>query len=483
MIRSTLGNQKGSRRGNRDGSGPFQRADGRWQYQLWTGQHDDLGRPVYKWVYGRTQQKLWDKVRKTRSNLERSSRIPDERLTLERYLVEWLANKKAELAPKSYAAIELDVRRYIVPRLGRVRVAQLTTDDVKRWRRGLLETVGRRGSRLSTGTVSSIVGTLRNALNDAVGDGWLARNPAAVGAIKVERAEAKTLTLEQARRLIVALRGHADEAAIRLTLSFGPRQGEVLGLRREDVDLASGRATLAMQIQRIPRVARRPGDKPYQLKELKTGRRGRRTLPLWPSLVDLLERQLRRQDEWRRLNAGVGWGNDDGLIFTTVDGRPIDGVGLTKRFQRLLAAAGLPRRTFHELRHSSATIMLAQGVTLDEIRKVLGHTDRKTTEIYAHLDPAIGQATARMMEMALEENADAAPSEQLGLFDAHPEPLSEPLSGGIHDVVLEGAGDAIHARKDGAEGGSRTHNRLFTKPARGSDGEGYAPPERRVEHG
>lgn len=432
MMPRTVGNKKGTRRANREGSGPFTRADGREQYQLFTGQHDDRGRPLYKWVYGRTKTQLWDNVRRARRNLDRGRPVAEERVTVGDYLVEWLEERRVKLAPSTYTSYELHVRRYLVPLIGQLRLAALIPSDVRRMQAELAATPGARGQALSSGTIDLIHSTLSHALNVAVKDRRIERNAAAdADGILVERDEARPLTLEHARRLLVAIRGDALEAVIRLTLAFGMRRGEVLSLANAAVSLAGDRPTIGVvqQVSVVPRAARRPGESRHRVWPLKTRSKGRRTLPLWPSLVELLDRQRRRRYEMQ-LAAGANWKNEFDLFFTTASGRPLDGATVTRRFQELLAAADLPEHTFHELRHSAATIMLAEGVPLETIRAVLGHTTIGTTaDLYAHFTPALGDDAARRIESALEDDLAEIVGEQLALFDQGLQPLSDSLSG------------------------------------------------------
>ena len=130
-----------------------------------------------------------------------------------------------------------------------------------------------------------------------------------------------------------------------VALTSGLRQGEALGLRWQDVDLAMGYLHIKKQLQRVQ------GE--FQLVERKTPR-SRRTLALPGSIVAALRHHKDHQQDERE-RAGRQWQDSD-LVFTTDRGRPLDGTVVSHHFHRVLDRAGLPQRRFHDLRHSFATL-------------------------------------------------------------------------------------------------------------------------------
>jgi len=129
----------------------------------------------------------------------------------------------------------------------------------------------------------------------------------------------------------------------------------------------------------------------YRFGEPKSAR-SRRTLGLPPPLVEQLHQHRARQLE-ERLLAGPEWqGAEWDLVFCRKDGLPLDPTGLTRRFQKLLADAGMPRMRFHDLRHSAASFMIAQGVPLRVVMEVLGHSDiGVTANVYGHIMPELSR--------------------------------------------------------------------------------------------
>jgi integrase len=242
-------------------------------------------------------------------------------------------------------------------------------------------------------------GVLRRALNEALRWGLVARNVATlVQPPRVRRYEISPLDAEQAQRLLTAIRGDRLEALFSVALAVGLRQGEALGVRWQDVDLDAGVLRVRHALQAV--------DGQLMLVEPKTTR-SRRTIQL-PSLAVGALREHRARQSVERTLAGDAWTDQD-FVFTSQLGRPLHGATVTHRFQQLLAAAGLPRQRFHDLRHGCATLLLAQGVSPRVVMDVLGHSAiTLTLNTYSHVVPALQTEAARRMDAALGWQIDGS---------------------------------------------------------------------------
>jgi integrase len=235
---------------------------------------------------------------------------------------------------------------------------------------------------------------LRRALADAQRDGLVRTNAAALARPpRLERRELEYLDSGQLRRLLAASESHDLGPAIAVAATTGLRQGELLGLRWSDVDLEGGsltvRRSLALQ-----------WDGSMALAEPKT-KRSRRTINLPTRAVAALREEGSRQAD-REAAVGSAWTNPDGLVFTDALGRPLRNDVLTPRYQRVLADAGLPRRSWHALRHSAASAMLAAGVPLKVVSETLGHASITiTADTYAHVAPELRREAAEAMDRML----------------------------------------------------------------------------------
>lgn len=218
---------------------------------------------------------------------------------------------------------------------------------------------------------------LRRALVTVERWGLASRNVAKlVDPPRIPRHEIRPLTPEQARLLLDAAVGDRLEALYVTALATGLRQGELLGLRWEDVDLD------ARKTMRVSHSLARVKGK-LELLEPKT-ERSRRTVVL-PEVAVTALRAHRTRQRMERLVAGSRW-VDTGHVFATSVGTALDAATVTRSFQRALDRAGLPHSRFHDLRHAAATFLLAQGFTLEDVKNLLGHSSIVlTSNTYGHV--------------------------------------------------------------------------------------------------
>lgn len=379
-----------SRRSRGEGSIYQRVSDGRWVAVVslgWRG-----SKRLRKSHYAATKREAQRWLRDTLRKLDDGIDPYDDRRTVGSVLDAWLETVKKSRRPKTYAAYELTVRRHLLPELGRIQLTRLRPADVTR----LLETKHDEG--LAPRNVHIIHGTLRTALNAAVRLQQVGQNVAAL----VQPPEAKQfpaviLTVEQARALLDAIAGHRFEAFVVVGLSLGLRAGEILGLRWSDIDIAKAELELGSQVQYL-------AGRGWMRAPMKSGEP--RRLPLTSLAVAALHthRQQQIQD---RLAAEV-WRTDEELIFTMEDGRPLHGRTVQVDLDRIIARLGLPRMRLHDLRHSCATLLMAQGVQLKVIQEILGHANLSTTEkIYVQVLPSVSKDAAERLERALRPAQDA----------------------------------------------------------------------------
>jgi integrase len=213
----------------------------------------------------------------------------------------------------------------------------------------------------------------------------LAFNPCdAVTAPRPERREMQTLSVEQVQRLFESSTDDRWHALWILLGTAGMRLGEASALKWEDINPAAGTLTVRRALQR-------QRGKGLVLVEPKTPR-SRRTIHLPDCAVEALRRHRARQAE-ARLAAGPAW-QDQGLVFSTLTGGPLDPARVNEAFHRALDRAELPRRRVHDLRHSAASILLGLGTPVHDVAAILGHCQAPVTlNVYAHATPS-GQAEA-----------------------------------------------------------------------------------------
>jgi integrase len=237
-----------------------------------------------------------------------------------------------------------------------------------------------------------ILAVLSMALRTAERWGMVTRNVARlVDGPRKERHEIEPLDPEGARVLIESSVDDRFHALWVTALATGMRQGELLALRWEDVDLDTGWATVRHTLARIDGV--------LTLVEPKTVR-SRRRVPL-PSMAVSALRAHRTRQRMERLVAGSRW-TESGFVFTTGIGTPLEAGRVSRAFHAALTKAGLPSVRFHDLRHSCATFLLAQGMTLEDVKQQLGHSSiTLTSNTYSHVLEGRQRERARVMDAVL----------------------------------------------------------------------------------
>lgn len=217
---------------------------------------------------------------------------------------------------------------------------------------------------LSALTLAYIRSVLKSALEHAVREEEVTRNAARnvrTGTPRPRRFE--PLTADEARQFLAAARDDRLFALYELALRTGLRKGELLGLQWEDVVPSAGTASIRRTLQRTQTGG---------LTSLPTKTRASERRIALPRECIHSVKEHHGGQKAERAAAAEGW-KDNSLVFTTQAGGPIDPANLNRSFHTLLDRAGLRRIRFHDLRHSTATLLLEQGVELVVIKELLGH--------------------------------------------------------------------------------------------------------------
>jgi integrase len=286
----------------------------------------------------------------------------------------WLHDVAARrLRPSTIAGYEIVIRVHLTPDLGKKQLTRLSPPDVRQ----LL--ARKRQDGLSVRMVQYIHAVLRNALQNAVREELIGRNVAKLVQVETPDYEVgKGLTIAESQRLLQAVQNTRWHPLYVLALLLGLRRGELLGLRWTDVDLDNETLTVRQNLVRAGGELR--------IQAPKT-RRSRRTLPLPPQVVSALRRQ-RVIQATERLAAGSSWA-DNGLVFTTSLGTPMEPRNLTRHFYSVRDRAGLPEVRLHDLRHTCLTLLLNLGTSPHIAQAIAGHSHVDVTMmIYAHSDMA-----------------------------------------------------------------------------------------------
>ncbi len=345
------------------------------------------GKRKRKFMYADTFAEASKLLTRAKSDQDRGLPILTERQTVAQFLDRWLADVvKGSVRPRTFDSYAANVRLHLTPSLGRHRLEKLTPQHVQAF-------MGEKtAAGLSPKSVQNLRGILRRALGQAEAWGLVGRNVARLTrAPRSVRHEIQPFTIDESRRFLEEVKGDRLEALYSVAIALGLRQGEAFALCWRDIDLVIGEIRVRHTLQRVDKIA--------VLAEPKT-QKSRRTIPLPGSITAALKAHRILQEE-ERLLAGDRWRDWD-LVFCTSIGTPLDPRNVTRHYHAHLEKAGLPRRRFHDLRHTAATLLLAQGVDIRTIMETLGHSQiGLTMNTYAHVMPHLKRDAADQMEAIL----------------------------------------------------------------------------------
>jgi integrase len=349
------------------------------------------------------------KLRELRRQVEDGQTALTSSMTLTKWVDQWLSQTVAmEKDPKTLAGYRSACETWIKPNLGAHRLDRLEPQHVRELHKKMRD-AGRAES-----SVLKVHNVLAKCLKDAMGEMQLARNVTEHIKRPTPAKRNETLTTEQAKRLLVQVQTDPNGGRRAASLYLGIRQGEVLGMQWDRIDLETGTLDLAWQLQRLgyrhgcdgtchvkragscpqreldvpPGFEHRQLDGGLCLTRPKGGRERMLPLPA-PLLGWLVGRAVHQQ----------GAPNPHGLVFTREDGRPIDPRTDLQEWHDALDAAKLPSVMLHAARHTTATLLREARVPVDVIQSILGHSSVVTTQGYIHEDLTLAREALSRLQI------------------------------------------------------------------------------------
>lgn len=373
------------RRGNGEGSITRHKKSGLYMARYWV---ETPKGPKRKTIYGRTREKVRDEMAKALADRADGLVFDDENVTVGEYLDTWLKGSvRGSVRQSTLDRYESAIQLHIEPALGRLRLKKLTPAHLAGFYQDRLD------AGLAPATVNKLHAILHKAFDQAVKWNMVPRNVTnAVKAPRPRPKEMSALSADETRRLLEAARGDKLEALYVLAVTTGMRQGELLALKWQDVDLEN--ATISVR-----RTLTKSGGR-LLLGEPKT-KKSRRTIHVTETVVRALREHLARQMEHMQRLGDLY--QDEGLVFASEVGSPINPTNLRKRsFASLLKRAKLAEIRFHDLRHTCATLLLTSNVHPKYVQELLGHaTIAITLDTYSHVLPGMGAQVASAMDKVL----------------------------------------------------------------------------------
>ena len=317
------------------------------------------------------------------------------------YLLEWLEIAKGRLAHATYGAYQGLLKSTIVPyfRKKKLTLRELEARHLQMFYSEMLR-------RVTPNTVIHYHAVIHSALKYAVKTDMLIQNVAD----KVDRPRKNSfqpvfLSADEMQKMFEALRGTKLELPVLVVAFYGLRRGEVCGLKWDAIDFERGTITIRHTVTSLQVDGK---TKMYAQDSAKT-KSSMRTLPLVGSFAEYFKEVKAAQEVNKKVCGNCYNYEYDGYVFVDELGNLMRPDYLTSYFPQYIQKHGCKRMRFHDLRHSCASLLLANGVPLKQIQEWLGHSDFSTTaNIYAHLDytSKLSSAKAMVSGMALPESVN-----------------------------------------------------------------------------
>lgn len=297
------------------------------------------------------------------------------------YAIKWFENKKEQVRQVTWEAYESYLRTHIIPYFKplQLTISDVTSKHINDFTQHLLtcKRSDHKDGGLSLRSVRKYKPVLNQIFNQAIVDGYISANP--VSAIKLPKRENQIkgtfLTADEANKVLDAFRGKELQGLVYTTLYYGLRRSEVLGLKWDAVDFENNTLEIKHTVVKISTIVAEDTTKTTS---------SHRVYPLLPEIKELLIEIRNRQNENKKAFGDEYYRSD--YIFTWADGRTYSPDYVTKNFKNTLANNGIKPIRFHDLRHSTASILYDKGWQLKDIQEWLGHADIETTgNIYTHI--------------------------------------------------------------------------------------------------
>lgn len=357
----------------------YQRSNGKWRAQITID-----GRRLSNTT--RTKQEGLTWIHDTRDQITKGLTFKATDTKLKEFLSEWLKTVALSNSKSTHVIYGWTVRKHITPFIGEIRLMDLKPDQVQRYYHRL------QADGLSNHAVHVSHKILRTALNHAVKLGLVGRNPCS-GAVppKPEHVEMKFYDDQQVKLLLKTALKIEDRfyPLYYLAIHTGMRQGELLGLKWEDIDWKLKSIQVKRQVKHFK------GEN-FTFTEVKS-KSGNRTIRLGKQALAVLKDHQREQQLLLN-SSGSAWANLN-LVFPSSVGTPVTASNIRRAFRKLLEASGLPKIRFHDLRHTAASLMLNHGIPVLIVSKRLGHSKPSITiDVYGHLIPSQQEEAAQLMD-------------------------------------------------------------------------------------
>jgi integrase len=388
----------------------YKGSDGYWHGRVTIGELDN-GKPNRPHTMSKDRAKVVERVEELEKIRDEGLVYkPGENWTVAEWLTFWLESIATPFVGfETASGYRVAVTRHLIPAVGHHKLRKLRPEHLERLYLKMLETPTRAGTLTKPATAHQVHRTVRTSLNEAVRRGHLGKNPALVAkAPQIDDEEIEPYTVDEVKRLLETALSRRNGTRWAIALALGLRQGEVLGLKWEDVNIEF--ATLRVRRNRIrpkyrhgcdertPCGRKYPGYCPARIAiRPATGktksRAGRRTVGLPAELCALLEAHRTQQDAEKAIASQL-W-VDGGWLFADETGHALNPRTDWDHWKQLLADAGVRDARLHDARHTAATVLLLLGVTDRAMTGIMGWSNAAMAGRYAHIVAPLRQDIAK----------------------------------------------------------------------------------------
>ena len=368
-------------------------------------------------VYGKTEKEARAKMRALERQIEEGRNVGQcNRRTVGEWMNHYYENfrKFSNIAIKTLEAEEMWIRVHIIPGLGNIRLAKLTTDQIQTFYRQRLERPQSEGGPLSPQSIHHIHGVLHRGLRKAVELKYIPSNPTEnVELPRMEKLPLRALRLEQIQKIIdvANVRKFRYLTAIILAVMTGLRRSEVFGLRWSDIDMEHG-------IIRVQQVSLTTRTGVVIVSRTKT-KRSQDAVAIPSSLIEELRAHagrlekdkanaLAKADKDREkfgeaVNPADYWEEND-FVFKQENGRRTDPKSVSRTFKQILVEAGFPDARLHDLRHTFIALLIDSGVHAKKVQMAARHSSiDQTLDRYGHLFNPVSGEVAEVLDGILAD--------------------------------------------------------------------------------
>ena len=367
-----------------------------WEARITTGYDPGTGKQIQRSITGKTQREVSQKLREVTTEIDRGIYQEPSKLTLNQWLATWSQEYLNSVKESTAFLYTENIRLYIAPALGAVRLEALTTPMIQHFYNQLVSGTKDRNA-LSAKTVKNIHGVLHKALQQAVAIGYLRFNPSDACVLpRASKAKITPLEGDQIPAFLEEIKGHKHQVLYTVALFTGMREGEILGLMWNCVNFENNTILVDKQLRR----SQEKGGG-YYFSPPKNNKS--RTITVAPSVMRLL--RLHKQEQAaQRLAVGPGW-VDPSLVFTNEIGDRLSYRTVYDCFKRIMAKIDAPNVRFHDLRHTYAVMSLESGDDVKTVQENLGHHSASfTLDVYGHVTERMRKQSAERMERVFQEN-------------------------------------------------------------------------------